>query len=371
MDNALARHSREDVFRFYSTCKLVKGGACSAIYDLERRRLYRFDTAYFSLFALAAGEGIAVSNFDEMDEGARARALAAIEFLKERELGRFMDRVSARYLMPLPGAWDRPEPIMNAVIDVDDMQPDWAAIVAELDALQCRTLQVRCFSSLMSRADVERVLERLQGSCISRVEFVVKWNPEWDPAVFPDLFECYRNLLSVRLHSAPRDEEFDGSFSPYLVGRRVRLQIAAIDGAHQCGSIREGSLNIPSAWLYSELKAHNGCLNRKVSIRADGEICNCPSMKTGFGKDLGRLRQVVASAEFQRAWHLKKDDMRVCRGCEFRYVCTDCRAYLERDHSLDKPARCNYDPATGKWGEQSPAAPVAYEMVDVSELESR
>lgn len=341
--------ARDDVFRLYSTCKLVKGGAYSAIYDLDRRLLFRFDSAYYELFALIAGEGIGAGELDDMVPEVRERCLEAIAFLEEREVGRYLDRVSSACLSPLNERWDSPYSLLNALVDVDDAEPDWSRLISELDSLQCRSLQIRCFSSLMSIHDLRSVLDRVQGTSMSRVEFLVRWTPDWDKVDWPDLFERFRNLIGVRVHSAPRDQAIGGDLSPLLVGRLVAFQVASIDGAHHCGAISEGSLNIPSAGLYSELKSFNGCLNRKLSIRADGEICNCPSMRTGFGKDLGRIRDVVASEEFQRAWRLKKDDMLVCRQCEFRYVCTDCRAYLESDMSLAKPARCNYDPVSGTW----------------------
>jgi hypothetical protein len=53
---------------------------------------------------------------------------------------------------------------------------------------------------------------------------------------------------------------------------------------------------------------------------------------------------------FRSAWHIKKDMIKKCRDCEFRYACTDCRAYLEDPQDiLSKPLKCGYDPYTGTW----------------------
>jgi len=41
----------------------------------------------------------------------------------------------------------------------------------------------------------------------------------------------------------------------------------------------------------------------------------------------------------------------VCKDCEFRYVCTDCRAYrADAEDLYSKRARCSYDPYTATWG---------------------
>lgn len=356
MATAIFRDAAADTyFRLYATCKLVRGGALSAIYDLERRQLLRFDSAYYPLFELAAGEGIPAREIDEMDPAVRDQCLAAVRFLEENDVGTFMDRTWSRYLEPVREHWDAAQPIMTSVVDLDETMPDWPTLIGQLDALQCRTLQIRAFSDLLGPSEAEAVLRLADGTAIARVELIVKWSESWAGADWPEVFRRYRNLVSVRVHSAPSDIQTDPGSSPFLAGRVLLHQTAAIIGASQCGTIREGSLNVPSSALFAELKNRNGCLNRKVSVSAAGEICNCPSMRGRFGTDLSRLQEAVASPAFQQLWHLRKDDMAVCSGCEFRYVCTDCRAYLESDLSLAKPAKCTYDPATGRWGEPARA----------------
>ena len=66
------------------------------------------------------------------------------------------------------------------------------------------------------------------------------------------------------------------------------------------------------------------------------------------------LIDVANSPEFQEVWHIKKDMIHVCKDCEFRHVCTDCRAYVEDpDDILSKPLKCGHNPYTGEWSEWS------------------
>jgi SPASM domain peptide maturase of grasp-with-spasm system len=338
----------QQVFRLYPTCKLVKGGAYSAIYDLDRRLLFRFDSAYLPLFELAE-TGIRVDELGQLDPLPRARSLEAIAFLRAKEVGRYLDPVSATYMTPLQDQWDSANTLLSAIVDVDETEPDWKMLIAELDKLQTRFVQVRCFSDLIDRRAAEHILRGLRGTRITRIELLLKWGPEWDDEDWKKLFDEFRNLQRVRLHSAPADNDLLGEVVSDLPLRLVRFEKRPVDSAHHCGTISEGSLSAPSAWLYSELRHFNGCLNRKVAIRADGQICNCPSMRTTFGSELSRLDEIVKSREFQRPWSINKDVIGVCSGCEFRYVCTDCRAYLGDDLSTEKPARCHYDPAAGRW----------------------
>ena len=336
------------VFRLYPTCKLVRGGAYSAIYDLDRRLLFRFDSAYLPLFELAES-GIPVEELEQLDPLPQRRSLEAIAFLQEKEVGRYLDSVSAACLTPLLEHWDSANTILSAIVDVDQTAPDWKNLIVEFDRLQTRFLQIRCFSDLIDRSAVDDILRFARGTRITRIELLLKWAPEWEEQNWKGLFDEFRNLQRVRLHSAPMDRDLSGASVSELPLRLVRFEEKPAGSAEHCGAISEGSLSAPSTWLYSELRNFNGCLNRKVAIRADGQICNCPSMRATYGSDTSRLAEIVKAPEFQRPWAIRKDTIGICAGCEFRYVCTDCRAYLGDDLSTEKPARCGYDPAAGRW----------------------
>lgn len=49
---------------------------------------------------------------------------------------------------------------------------------------------------------------------------------------------------------------------------------------------------------------------------------------------------------------ITKDKVSVCKDCEFRYICTDCRAFVSSpDDPYSKPAKCSYDPYTATWAD--------------------
>ena len=111
---------------------------------------------------------------------------------------------------------------------------------------------------------------------------------------------------------------------------------------------------------YQEANKFNSCLHKKIAIDKDGNIKNCPSMPQSFGniKDT-TLEEALNHQDFKKYWNLTKDNIEVCKDCEFRYICTDCRAYTERTHTnsegldISKPLKCGYNPYTGEWEEWS------------------
>jgi radical SAM protein with 4Fe4S-binding SPASM domain len=70
-------------------------------------------------------------------------------------------------------------------------------------------------------------------------------------------------------------------------------------------------------------------------------------MPESFGK-LGEisLRELTINPRFTKLWKTRKDDINTCKDCEFRYICSDCRAFVQ---SENKPLKCNYNPYIANW----------------------
>ncbi len=83
-------------------------------------------------------------------------------------------------------------------------------------------------------------------------------------------------------------------------------------------------------------------------------------MSTNYGNlNSNNLEEVLTKSDFKRYWNINKDHINICKDCEFRYICTDCRAYTEETHvnkeglDISKPLKCGYNPYTGKWEDWS------------------
>ncbi len=78
-------------------------------------------------------------------------------------------------------------------------------------------------------------------------------------------------------------------------------------------------------------------------------------MKESFGniKD-GVLLNLFKMKEFVKYWDITKDKISTCKSCEFRHICTDCRAYRQKtDDIYSKPIKCGYNPITNIWEDWS------------------
>ncbi|GAB4204436.1 MAG: hypothetical protein Fur0023_12220 [Bacteroidia bacterium] len=91
-----------------------------------------------------------------------------------------------------------------------------------------------------------------------------------------------------------------------------------------------------------------------TSIDRNGNIKNCPTMDKSYGNIKNvPLFSAVVKKTFTKYWHINKDKISDCRVCEFRYICSDCRALISNPEDIySKPSKCKYHPYTSTWDNQ-------------------
>jgi SPASM domain peptide maturase of grasp-with-spasm system len=109
-----------------------------------------------------------------------------------------------------------------------------------------------------------------------------------------------------------------------------------------------------------EAHCYNSCLNKKIYIDKTGTIKNCPFTKKSFGKITEfDIQDIINTSSFQLLWSITKDKIDVCKDCEFRYVCSDCRVFIkDPDNIYSQPAKCTYNPYIAKWQGEDGYVPV-------------
>lgn len=351
---------RDEYLRLFADCVPVKGIRRSVIYDLTRGDLHIFPTEYFPVLEWLTSRPI-TKVLDELDATAASqqreilgRLDEFLAFLFDNELAMFTADPSR--FPPIELTWDYPGDVQNAILDVDAELHDFQAILDQLDALGCQFLQVRGFSPLLTLDVCSQILTFAANTSLTSVELILQYDTTVSDADLVRFMRAQPLVTSLTLHSAPARTRLsvamaDPQGTEPTTTREVMFTPQVIDSEKHCGLITQAYLNAPSVAVYTEFRQFNGCLNRKISVDSTGQIRNCPSMSASFGDARSTaLAEAVGNPEFRSAWSLTKDRIEICRECEFRYVCSDCRAYLERPadpHS--KPLKCGYDPATGEW----------------------
>ena len=329
----------------FSNCIPVKGAARSVIVDLQRSDMFFIDNYLFDILQDTRTRPWK-SIRDDFDEESQGMLDEYVEFLESNELC-FRTEEPERY-PPLNMEWDSPAVITNAIIDARAYSDHpWEDLFGQLTALGCRDIQVRFFDPV-DITIIEQILQLLQHSYIKSIELIMPYMPAFTKKYLNQLVEKNVRIKTIALHSARRDElvrEGSGSGMENIIFLKQQ-----IDSHHHCGMINSIYFNIHEPRTFAEFRQFNSCLNRKIGIDENGDIRNCPSMKTSFGNiATHRLRDVIDD-HFKEVWGINKDQIETCRNCEFRYVCSDCRAHTTNpEDPFSKPEKCGYDPYKMEW----------------------
>ncbi|MCX6783457.1 MAG: radical SAM protein [candidate division WWE3 bacterium] len=105
-------------------------------------------------------------------------------------------------------------------------------------------------------------------------------------------------------------------------------------------------------------RSGNACLQGKLAVTPSGEVYPCVFARDQVLGDVsaeGSLQEITNADQTRLVWESTKDSVLVCKDCEYRYVCNDCRplAYAAANEQASfisaPPPRCGYNPYTGTW----------------------
>lgn len=338
--------SMKKAFHLHACCMLVKGARRSTICDLQRMDFEFIPNALYEILTTQRGKSLNEVK-ENHDTSHHSTIDEYFEFLVSRNFGFWCDTDDLARFPDIELDWERPEKITNALIDVSSASHDFSKISSELSHLGCKALQLRFFCQ-KPLAEIAEILGCFSKSTIRHIDLILTYNPEINIPDYERL--CFENqrIFSVLVHSSPNESlsEFESTLA------HIQHTKVVIDSSKHCGKIGPSSFytNID---LFTESQKHNSCLNRKISVHEHGEIKNCPSMTNSYGNVSSvSLSEAIAAKNFKDAWGISKDQIKTCKDCEFRHVCTDCRAYLEDPQDIfSKPLKCGYDPYTATWSD--------------------
>lgn len=242
--------------------------------------------------------------------------------------------------------------ISNAIIELKEINTDTIShTIEELNSVDCHALEIRV-QTRIEISGLETLINLFENADVNITELhVIVIDNDFKLENLKYLFERYLRLTRLIVGGAKEDDccsdFFHGNSHIIFTTRNVHLPTC-------CGNFYPDQFLIDLPF-FTESQSRNTCLNRKVAIDANGNIKNCPSITQSFGNisDI-HLIDVLKNPVFTEKWNITKDQISICKDCEFRHVCMDCRAYIENPHDIySKPLKCGYDPYTNQWEDWS------------------
>jgi len=329
-------------FLIFSNCTLTIGATRTVISDLQENKLFFIpNELYDILIELKNTPLIQVKN--KLDLETQETLMEYINYFIDEGIGFYTSSPDSFPDFPLE--YDTSEVINNAIIDLDEKSDyDIKKVINNLTDVQCKYLEVRAYTTL-SLEQMEGIIEYCSKGYFKNVDFIAQFSNEENYVEQVKTLVLNSPLIGrVLLHSAPNDYEDDF----------IKQTKAVILNNTCCGVVNQGYF-VSTIAVFTEAQNHNTCLNKKISIDVHGDIKNCPSMSKSFGNiENTSFEKALKVKDFKKYWNVSKDEIDVCKDCEFRYICTDCRAYKEDpDNDFSKPLKCGYSPYTNEWEDWS------------------
>ena len=330
----------ENVFYLYPSCITTKGGCRSLIIDTQRGQyklipniLHKIIEKYqgFSIDYIKQEEGIEHS--DIIDE--------YFDFLLQNDLIFFSSNTVA--FNPQYLKIETPNVVSNAFIEVNQDFP--YDTIKELSDLNCTILHIK-FTSVISVEFLKRILSIIDKSRISSVQITMTYSSDFERNIENVLCQSVK-LKRILVIDSPYNKE-------HSYGLNNKYFIFYIDKASskqlQCGCIHPNFFTT-SKGMVIESKTRNSCFNKKIFIDRKGFVRNCPYSHQIIG-DLKKesIVEVVKKENYQLLCSITKDQIEVCKDCEFSLICMDCRVFIkDKNNIYSQPAKCNYNPYIAKW----------------------
>ncbi|WP_347218002.1 grasp-with-spasm system SPASM domain peptide maturase [Chryseobacterium sp.] len=338
-------------FNLFSTVFITKGAGRILISDLQRNTSELYPLEFYDLT-----EELKKNSIEDIlamyDQESQDIVLEYLDILLENEYGFITEEDWDRNFPPLSYEYREPNPINDIFIETSDMSL-LKRLRDSIENLEIKHLVI--YSSAPFTLEEFIALDNtFSSSVLAGIEVFSPYHEKIDFSFIQELSSRTKRIYNLTFYNClqkPLGVKRDFNFSLNFIKKDLKIA--------SCGKVdmKYFNTNLPKIL---EAVNHNSCLHKKISIDVDGNIKNCPLMQESFGNIQNRsLEEALSQPGFRKYWDITKDSIEGCKDCEFRYICTDCRAYTERSHytpeklDISKPLKCGYNPYTNEWKEWS------------------
>lgn len=346
-------------FSLFWSCTLTKGAKNSCLIDTERSTYCSIPNDLYDILKDKFNVNLEVikQNYVEEDFIIIKKHLF---FLKNKRFLYFHSENQAVTHDIVKEQFSSCYEIEDLILDIESLEQFSLTIKKVLRNIE--TIQLRIYYAVPI-IELSLMVEKLSLNGNTNIEIILKHNIGNSEFDYKTLFQEYNIISKMFIMNFGSNK--------HIVPNNIIGLKQFLKSHNQCGIISK-KLFSPNLRTFLSSRNCNSCLNRKVSIDVNGNIKNCPSMLQSFGNiKETTLKEAIENKNFKKYWLITKDQISICKDCEFRHVCTDCRAYIEApEDDYSKPLKCGYNPYTNEWQEwsTSPLKQKAIEFYGLKDL---
>ncbi|WP_343686089.1 grasp-with-spasm system SPASM domain peptide maturase [Chryseobacterium gleum] len=279
-----------------------------------------------------------------------------VKFILDQDLG--MMTPYPEMFPNVDQSFSSPEYINNSILEFypSESYEKYGERIQKLDDLGCKFYEFRMHLPI-EMTILESIFKRVVFNNLKSINILSLNSSKLEDENYLIILRKFPFIKSICVFGSPVEANIKEE--SLMEDQRLYYIKEALDNKN-CGKVSLSNLFIRGTDQIVENISHNSCLHKKVAVDNDGNIKNCPSMQRCYGNiDKNDLLEIVDNTSFKKLWNLTKDKIDICKDCEFRYLCTDCRAYTdmskfdEQGLDISKPLKCGYNPYSGEWAEWS------------------
>ncbi|MCS4305353.1 grasp-with-spasm system SPASM domain peptide maturase [Chryseobacterium sp. BIGb0232] len=338
-------------FNLFSNTLITKGAGRILISDLQRNTSEVYPLEFYDVIEELKNKSIE-DILSDYDDESKEIFQQYLNLLLEKEYGFITQNGWDNNFPPLSYQYNNYSSISDLFIELNDISI-LEKIKQSVENLGIKYLVIHSKKKI-TMEDFIRIDQTFASSVVSGIEIFAPYHDAVDKEFIQEINTKTSRTYNLTFYNCKK--------VPFKVKDEFRFIVNFTkDPIHisSCGKVDVKYFNTNITKVIEAIN-HNSCLHKKIGIDIHGNIKNCPLMPVNFGNiNTHTLEQVVNQNDFKKLWNLTKDKIEICKDCEFRYVCTDCRAFTEQSHidenGLDtsKPLKCGYNPYTNIWEDWS------------------
>jgi SPASM domain peptide maturase of grasp-with-spasm system len=341
-----------EYLKIFERCQLVRGYQRSAIYDFDRLD-YEFIPNLMYDILVENKRLLTADYYKRYSEGEQEIVKEYISFLVSGQYAFFCNQEETDRFPEISREWFMPSAISNAIVYLNENIVYLEKIINELCLLLCKDIVF--IMTKLNYDYLELLSEKTDETSISSISLYILYETDIDINRITSFLERNKRIKNITFFSAPKSEK--------IYSNETQLQLLE-NITKDCSNCKRFA-NYPDSFrpdqnLFFESLKFNNCLTRKISIDRNGLIKNCPNMTENYGYiSKISLSSILKEDRFMQYWKISKNKIDVCKDCEYRYMCMDCRYHInDKNNILSKPEYCRYNPYICKWANETDYVPV-------------
>lgn len=332
-------------FHLFSCCFLVKGYQRSCIYDVQRGDFNYIPNTLVDILE----ECINCTFMDLLniynDPEDQSVLYEYFEMLYDNEYI-FFSEIENIHFPVYNKDFFKPYNISTLVIDICDFNKDFIDIlIRNICEVKVECIVLRAIN--LSYSDIEKTISSFNDISTRIIQLFVSKEVSLVEDDVENLFIANNRLsLVIKVDVDEREDVFKR-------GVFVRTKIDIMDKNDKELSVSDF---IPNMDLYFESLTFNAFYHKRVYIDTFGNVLRHEKDDIKFGniKNL-MLVDIIKYKNFDFFWRSNKDEISVCKDCEYRYMCGDHRLpiYNKKKKEWSFENKCNYNPYLAEWSVNS------------------